>query len=194
MREDSCVGEALGDQEAKSDEVRRLATTTVAAGLIGWWPAFTLGAWGVVFFQQMLALWVAATSVFAVILLARPRELLRRPSWLVLLIPSIWVVGTLVGAGGSSALSGTLFWLGVVVTILGFPAMAALLVRIVVPDTERLRGRSAVIALSVVGVVMLGSFTLGRLHPRLLTCEDFAISGNSEPVGCAPGEGTTTRH
>jgi hypothetical protein len=28
-----------------------------------WWPAFTLGAYGVVFFEQALSLWAAATAV-----------------------------------------------------------------------------------------------------------------------------------
>lgn len=65
------------------------AATTVAAGLIGWWPAFTLGAYGVVLSEQILALCVAATSVFLVLVLSRPRRIGRQPAWLALLIPSV---------------------------------------------------------------------------------------------------------
>lgn len=171
---------------------RRVAATTVAAGLIGWWPAFTLGAWGVVFFEQILALWVATTSIFLVVLLSRPHDVARQPAWLALLIPSGWIaVALMMSTGGTSLVHNILFYFGVLVTILGFPAMAALLIRLLVPGAERLRGRRAVVALLVVVFVMSGSFLLGRLHPRLLTCEDFTISGNAAPPGCTPGEGTT---
>lgn len=171
---------------------RRVVGAAVAACLIGWWPAFTLGAWGAVFFEQILALWVAATAVFLVVLLTRPREVLHRPAWLALLIPSIWIVLSYVlSTGSSSILHQLLYRFGVIVTLIGFPAMSAVLVRILVPGAERLRGRNAAIALTVVGVVMLGSYVVGRSHPRLLSCEDFTISGNSTPPGCTPGEGTT---
>jgi hypothetical protein len=98
---------------------------------LSWWPAFTLGVQGVIFFEQHLALWATATSAF--------------------------------------------------------------LVRLVIPDTERLRGREAVMAITVVGVVMLCPYGLGTQHPRLLTCEDFSISGNFAPEKGSSGTGTTVR-
>ena len=174
------------------DETQRVAATSVAAGLIGWWPAFTLGAYGVVFFEQILALWVAATCVLLVVLISRPRSLVERPAWFALAVPSIWITLALaLPAGGTSEAYTLLFWFGVVVTLLGFPGMAALLVRILVPGARRLRGRPALIAVCVVTLMMACSYVLGTLHPRLLTCEDFTISGNFAPVGCTPGVGTT---
>ena len=44
------------------EDARRLAGTSIAGAGLGWWPAFTLGVYGVVFFEQHLALWAAATS------------------------------------------------------------------------------------------------------------------------------------
>jgi hypothetical protein len=50
-----------------------------------------------------------------------------------------------------------------------------------------------VAAVSVVALVMLISFVIGTQHPRVLTCEDFSISGNFAPENCSPGTGTTQR-
>ena len=47
------------------------------------------------------------------------------------------------------------------------------------------RHRAAAGAAVVLVVVM--AYVLGTQHPRFLTCEDFAVSGNSRPEGCAPG-------
>lgn len=174
------------------DQSRRVAATTVAAGLIAWWPAFTLGVYGVVFFEQILALWVAATSVFLVVALNRARDVRHQPAWLALLVPSLWLVLALaLPGGGTSAAYTALYSFGVVVTLIGFPAMAALLVRILIPDAQALRGRDATTAVAVVALIMTISYLLGTMHQRLLTCEDFTISGNYAPTGCTPGVGTT---
>jgi hypothetical protein len=34
---------------------RETSVAVVAAALVVWWPAFTLGAYGVIFFQQLLS-------------------------------------------------------------------------------------------------------------------------------------------
>ena len=57
-----------------------MAAATVAAAGLGWWPAFTLGVYGVVFFEQHLALWAAATSAFLAAVLMGGRRMLRRPA------------------------------------------------------------------------------------------------------------------
>ena len=51
--------------EASTDRITQATSVAVvAAALVVWWPAFDLGAYGVIFFQQMLALWAASTAVF----------------------------------------------------------------------------------------------------------------------------------
>jgi hypothetical protein len=61
------------------EPTRRVAVTTVAAAAIAWWPAFTMGAYGVVFFEQLLGRWVVATSVFLVGAVSLAGQVLRRP-------------------------------------------------------------------------------------------------------------------
>jgi len=123
-------------------DVLRLAATTVAASLLVWWPAFTLGVYKAIFFEQIFALWAAATSAFGV-------------------------------------------WL----TLIGLPAMVSLMILVAVPGAETVRkpGRVAV-AVSVIAIVGVSSFVVGTQHPRLLTCEEFTISGNDQPVGCTPSD------
>lgn len=173
-------------------ETRRLAVSTTAAAAIGWWPAFTLGVYQVIFFEQQLALWAAATTIFTVAVATQGRRAWRSPSVWTLLLPSLWItLAWLLPVGEQSAAHRTLFWFGVAVTVLGMPALAALLVRLLLPGAMRLRGRQAATAGTVVLLVMAGSFVLGTQQQRILTCEDFTISGNFAPADCSPGTGTT---
>jgi hypothetical protein len=144
-------------------DVLRLAATTVAASLLAWWPAFTLGVYKTIFFEQLFALWAAATSAFLVAVL-----MLGRRAWAQ---PAIYV----------------LFWVGVVVTLIGLPAMVSLVVLVVIPGAESVRRPGPVaVAIGVIAIVGVLSYIVGTQHPRLLTCEEFTISGNDQPVGCTP--------
>ena len=176
------------------DEGRQLAAACVAGAALGSWPAFTLGAYGVIFFEQHLALWAAATSVFLALGLAKGPRVWVRPQALALLLPSLWIVlAWTLPVGGTSGIYQVLFWLGVLITVVGMPALAAIMVRLLIPGAERLRGRRALAAMVVVSAIMLVAFGLGTQHPRILTCEDFTISGNYAPENCSPGTGSTVR-
>jgi hypothetical protein len=166
----------------------------LAGSALGSWPAFTLGAYGVIFFEQHLALWAAATSGFVALGLARGPRVWRRPAALALLVPSLWLVlAWILPVGGTSGIYQALFWLGVVITVIGLPALAAFLVRLIIPTAERLQGRERLAAAGVVALVMATSFLVGTQHPHILTCEDFTISGNYAPDNCSPGTGSTVR-
>ncbi|KXX55308.1 hypothetical protein [Rhodococcus sp. LB1] len=168
--------------------VRRLAAIAVATSLLVWWPAFTLGVYNTVFFEQIFALWAAATTAFfvAVLLLGRRAQ----PAVYSLLIPSVWIVLTWLTSADTTSLGhDILFWLGVVVTIAGIPAMVTLVLVMVVPGSEAVRGRDTAVAVGAIVLVVVLSFALGTQHPRLLTCDDFKISGNDQPAGCTPDLG-----
>lgn len=171
--------------------VRRLAAITVATSLLVWWPAFTLGVYHRIFFEQIFALWAAATTAFivAVLLLGRRAQ----PAVYALLLPSVWILLTWLNTADIASLGhDVLFWLGVVVTLIGFPAMIALVLIMVVPGAESVRSRrDNAVAIGAIALVVLLSFTLGTQHSRLLTCEDFKISGNDQPASCTPGTGVT---
>jgi len=78
----------------------------------------------------------------------------------------------------------------VVVTLAGFPAMITLVLIMVVPGAESVRSkRDTAVAIGAIALVVVLSFALGTQHHRLLTCEDFKISGNDQPASCTPGPG-----
>jgi hypothetical protein len=173
-------------------ETRRVAAAAVAGSAVGWWPAFTLGVYHVIFFEQHLALWVAATAAFLGAGLAGGRKVWRRPAIWALLLPSLWLVLVwILPVGGGSGIYEVLFWFGVVITVLGMPLLALFLVRLLIPHAERLRGRDAVIVSSVVLFVMLASYGVGTQHPRMINCHDFTISGNFAPENCTPDPEST---
>lgn len=176
------------------EDSRRLAGAAIAGAALGWWPAFTLGVYGVIFFEQHLALWAAATSAFLSLGFSRGIRVWRRPAMMALLLPSLWMaLAWILPVGGTTGVYQALWWLGVVITVFGMPALAAFMVRVLIPTAERLEGREKLAAVAVVALVMLTSFVIGTQHPRMLTCEDFSISGNFAPEDCSPGTGSTVR-
>ena len=172
-------------------ETRRVVAISVAASSIGWWPAFTLGVYGVIFFEQHLALWAAATSAFIAVEVSGGRRVLRRVSNYTLLLPSLWLVLIWLLPVTDSTARYLLFWFGVLVTLLGMPALAAFLVRLLIPGAENLPRRQAAIAIVAVAIVMAAAYLLGTQHPHMLSCDDFSISGNFAPDNCNPGIATT---
>ena len=59
--------------------LRLAGVGAVAFGSIAWWPAFTLGAWGTVFFPQLLSLWAVATAAFVLVIVSGAVR--RRVGW-----------------------------------------------------------------------------------------------------------------
>ncbi len=191
MSEQSDPEPVPGPDEQEVLRARRTVGAFVVGGAtVIWWPAFTIGAWGRVFFEQILLLWAAATAALLVVLL---RQGGHRPHWPVLaslLLPTLWIIGEFVPASAGGAVEHTVRWFGAIVTVVGLPAMIAVLLRTVRPDlVEAIPRRGWLAAAATIGTIAGLSMLLGWLHPYYLQCEDFTISGNSQPPRCAPGVG-----
>jgi hypothetical protein len=169
---------------------RETSVAVVAAALVVWWPAFTLGAYGVIFFQQLLSLWAASTAIFLISLTARRRGEVSWGRRLALLIPSLWLLLAIAVPEGEAKLwSWVLFGLAMVLTLAGAPFLAALLLRVVIAGYEQIPPRRRLIAAAAAGIVAITAFGLGQFNSKFLTCNDFIISGNDTPPGCAQGHG-----
>lgn len=169
---------------------REIPTGVIMVGMaaIVWWPAFTLGAWQEIFFDDILAVWAASTAAFVFVLVERKPVGGRLARAFLLLLPSIWLVLNFVVDDDSANLAIVLVdVVAFVAVLIGIPFTLWVLVRIVWPEfaTEMPRRTRWLIALVVLGVA-LASLVLGANQSRFLTCEDFTISGNSEPPGCVP--------
>ncbi|CAN5145362.1 hypothetical protein BH09ACT6_BH09ACT6_23870 [soil metagenome] len=165
---------------------QQLGVIVVGVSLAVWWPAFTLGAWGEIFFDILLTVWAATTAAFIVVVLVPGAR--KRIGWrlLTLLLPSLWLaINIAVPADGGDLWLALVALLGVVVILVGIPFTMWVLARVVWPDlSETVPTRGKVLVLFVVLLIAAGSYALGANQARFLTCEDFTVSGNSEPPGC----------
>jgi hypothetical protein len=159
----------------------------VGASLSVWWPAFVLGAYGTLFFDQSLTVWVASVAALVVLLL-QPRpspHRLRRV--LALLIPSLWLALAFVPARAGGLVEVVVAFLAAIAALVGLPFAIWVLATILWPgfgkDVSR---KTALLAVAAVVLIAAGSFALGANHSHFLTCEDFALSGNAHPPGCVP--------
>ena len=186
-------GPARGPEEpgASADRTQQATSVAVvAAALVVWWPAFDLGAYGVIFFQQLLALWAASTAMFLVSLTAGRRDRVSWPRRLALLLPSLWLLLALVlPEAGAKPWPRALFYVAIVLTLAGAPFLAALLLRVTITGYAQIPNRRRLLAAAIVGIVAIASFGLGKFNNRFLTCNDFVISGNDTPPSCSHGGG-----
>jgi len=188
---DSDVGSATDDHAGLA---RRRATgaLAVATSALAWWPAFTLGAWGIIFFEQLMLLWAVSTAAFVVLVLAGARQSFSRWRVAALLVPTAWLVlALLTPTGQGGGLADVAQVIGTVITIAGVPTMAVLLLQVASPTAVNVRDRrDRLVAGVAVLVVVVMSYGAGALNANFLTCGDFTVSGNSAPPGCTPGDPT----
>ncbi|MDH6128972.1 hypothetical protein [Kitasatospora sp. GP82] len=191
MDDDAHSADAVPAAPCGPGAARVVPPTAVVAGggaLAVWEPAFTLGAYNVVFYYQVLTLWAVSTGVLLSSLLLRDRGPGR--GWVYracLALPSVWIgVAAIVPHKGKLP-GGLLFLGGGILSIVGTPLLTWLLLQILLFGDSTLsvrQQRRVVGAIAVVGVL---AFALGKLNHVFLTCGDFDISGNSAPRGCRPG-------
>jgi hypothetical protein len=161
----------------------------VGMSAIAWWPAFTLGVWGEIFFDDILALWAASTAAFVFVLVERRPVGARLARAFVLLLPSVWLVVSFAASGQSEddLVGAIVDIIAIGVVLVGIPFTLWVLVRIIWPDfAGATRARTKwLITVVVLGIAVL-SLVLGINQERFLTCEDFTISGNALPEDCVP--------
>lgn len=167
----------------------------VGMAAIAWWPAFTLGVWGEIFYDDIMALWAVSVAAFVFVVLERRPIGGKVARALVLLLPTVWLVlSFVVRQQSEDDIAGAIVdVVAFTAVIVGIPFTLWVLIRIVWPDfhhgTSR---RSRWIIMGVVTGIVITSYVLGLNQASFLNCEDFALSGNSEPEGCVPLETTPT--
>ncbi len=174
--------------EPSSARSRVTGVIVVGMSVAVWWPAFTLGAWGTFFFDQMLTVWAAATGALVVVLV-QARGWMRVRRAFALAIPSIWLLLEFLVPDTDTDNIFTLLvaLFAGLVAFLAVPTTIWVLARTVWPEFgDDIRWSNRMVILVSVIVIAIASFVLGLNQSTFLTCDDFAISGNSEPPGCTP--------
>ena len=170
-----------------------LAVTAVTLGLLTWPIGFNLGAYGEVFYEDVFRVVVASTILFVITVLRAPYE---GPwIWVVraaLAAPMLWLLSAAWVEGSTSAAldrPGFALWL-LAILLVSVPVTLRLLIDLFMPELAAAPSRrllwSIVSLVAVVGVV---GFVVGRENDRFLTCSDFTVAGSAEPENCARSEG-----
>ena len=162
------------------------ATLLIAAasGTLAFTIGFNYGAFGVIFFDQLLTVWVLAMVVFVGSLFTNlpPNTWPRR---LILLLPTLWVIAAAVDNAIDMA-SGDrfVFTVTVIVTLIALPFVAWNLVTAINADFAELPNRNKGIAISALAIFFVLGAVLGANNDAFLTCQDFKVSGNDLPADC----------
>lgn len=164
------------------------ATLLITAGsaTVAFSVGFNYGAFGVIFFGQLLTIWVISTIVLVGSLVSDlPPD--TWPRRLVLLVPSLWLVAawmdntTIFDASERFA-----FALTVVVTLFVLPFVAWILITTINSDFVDLPGRKKGIVIASVGLFIVIGLAFGARNDVFLSCDDFKVSGNDLPTNCVP--------
>lgn len=173
-----------GDFTGGSATERATLLVAVGSAIVAFMLGFNLGAFGVVFFDQLLVVWVIATIVLIASIVSDlpPNTWPRR---LILLIPSLWVLAAWVDnaesvAGGERIV----FLLTLAVTAVALPFVAWILVTAINTDFDELPRGNKLLVVAAVGIAIVVGFGIGARNDTILTCDDFKISGNDLPDNC----------
>jgi hypothetical protein len=171
---------------AEATQERAALLILVPSASVAFALAFNLGAFGVVFFDRILIVWVIATIVLGASFVS---DLPPDGFWgrVVLIIPSLWLALALFDAPDQGGLiDDSLYAVAIAVTVVCLPFIAWILISAINPEFLDLsRAGKVTIVVTVIFFVMAG-WALGYRNGTFLTCEDFKVSGNDLPVNCAP--------
>lgn len=163
----------------------------VTISLVTWPIAFNLGAYGVVFYQDVFAFLVAATAGLAVSFLTPPYAGTRMWVTRVLLAgPALWSVLAVVFYS-SIAEAGSSAWFGVfglIVAATSVPTVLLMLKDLFAPGLNSIESGPRIgAAILTIALIALAGFLVGRNNDVFLLCNDFKVAGSDIPDNCDPG-------
>jgi hypothetical protein len=164
------------------------AIAVVTISLVVFPIAFNLGAYGLVFYEDVFRFVVAATAGLGVSLLATPYTGSRR--WFAnaaLGAPALWLLlasvftDSVADATTNPVLGPTAF----VVALVSIPTVLRMLIDMFVPGFRSYTDRRLLYGgLAVVIVIAASGWFIGANNDRFLTCEDFKVAGADQPKNC----------
>ena len=181
------------EDDPRTLELRRrvrtlvIGTAGISVPLAG--IAFNLGAYGAIFYHWILTLWALTTTTTVALLMLPGRErTVRLRNLLIMLVPTLTLVGELVARGLLSELPvvrATFVTLFALALIVALPYTLYVIARIYDEDLLDLGGLRIKGILVTVAVLVGGTaFLAGHFHRHFVTCDDFLIAGDYVPEDC----------
>ncbi len=184
------------DQELESFlsnwQLRGYYLAVVAASVTASTLMFNLGAYNVVFFRTLFAVWVTCTAIFlGTFVLPRAERPIKGWELWALLAPSLWVFALIFAPAPGEEASGWYSLLETALTliiVLSLPYIGYVL--LVITQGEALRLPLRMLIGLVVIVLVTGSlgYWAGNNNFLFMTCHDFVVAGDFAPANCLPSE------
>ena len=170
--------------------VRSFILIGVAVAYPAWDVGFELGAFGRIFFEKLFMVWAISTALL-ISLLILPNKKRKVPyvAFAVTAFPSVWLILAMLArtSPDSADLRLFLFLTGLVSYLACFPYALYMAISVAYPELlSAKRPRPKVTLLSIIVLLFVAGYAIGRHHPRFITCEDFAFSGQHVPENCQP--------
>jgi hypothetical protein len=168
------------------------AVAIVTMSLVIWPIAFNLGAYGVVFYEDIFLFLVVATAGLAVSLLSA--HMTGGQRWyvnLALAAPLIWFVlaAVFTDSTADAATNPILGTLALAIAVVSIPTVLWLMTELFAPGFRRYENRRLLIGGLVVLLAMAGGgYIVGANNDFFLTCDDFKVAGSDTPQNCDPGD------
>jgi hypothetical protein len=173
-----------------NNQLRGYYLAAVGASIAAWTLMFNLGAYNVVFFRTLFAIWISCTAVFvATLLLPRSERPLQGWGLAALLAPSLWLISIMVAPDAGTNTIGwyqVVRWVLVGFTLISLPYIGYILLLITQGESFRLPIRMLVGLSVIVLVVASLGYVMGRYNFLIMDCEQFTVAGDFPPTNCIP--------
>jgi hypothetical protein len=173
-------------EPVRSDEAGVFFLAAIAISLATWPISFTLGAYGEVFYNELLTVWVASMAAFlAGMFIGYTQEGEVYLTWwggVLLSVPTLIMLSAALQIDQIPLALDVLEWL----LLLGsLPYIAYIMLSVATPDAMELKSPRLVIGLITCFVVVnVSSFGAGHLNWVFMTCDDFIRAGDEAPESC----------
>lgn len=176
---------------------RRFTLVAVALSILTWDIAFTLGAWGTIFYHKVFTMWAASLALLLTALFTPDEE--REFHWFdvfVFALPSVWIgfyatededwLTTAPSTLPEVLFDGVFLLFGISIFVIGVPYLLKTLLDMLYPDATQLSRQQRQKVFGLVAIVAAIALFVGFRNDLFLTCDAFEVAGDSLPHNCHP--------
>ncbi len=176
--------------KSNGTEAGTFFVAAIALSIATWTYSFTLGAYGEVFYKDILTIWIVslAALIAATIIWQTDDGEVYFTWWgaLLLLIPSMLMFSEFLGLTHNSTLISALEWFLLLAAI---PYVGYILLSVAAPDTMELHSPKFILGLATcITLINAASFGIGFYNAYFFSCDDFIRAGDEAPNGCGSPE------